>query len=164
MNTYSNVTATAIAPQHTGQYGDASIISGQFSTASAIGVTGDTVVIDLAKIPAGTEVHDWHLRYSAIGTAASGKLGFRYVDPARAAKEPNYGTASAGFPTPAADYFMSAASIAAAGATGLVLFTPVKFELPVILQLTVDSTTAATLIPAAATIVSKLNVKAKGSK
>jgi len=166
MAAVSYVTASVKTPQHTGQYGDASIVSGRLDGSQAalgLSASSDVVTVDLATIRGGTEVYAWRLKWSALGTAASGKLGFRYVDPARAAKEPGYGTASKGYPTPAIDYFLTATSMASAGNTSDILFAPVKFELPVVLTLTVDTSSGTNIIPAAATVTALFDVKAKGS-
>lgn len=166
MAAVSYIAASLKAQQHTGQYGDFSFLAGYLDGSQvALGATSgsDVVTVDLATVPGGTEIYGYDLRWSALDTAASGSLGFRYVDPGRAAKEPNYGTASKGYPTPSATYFLGATDMSATGSTRVILFAPVRPLLPIVLTLTVSGSSGGVIIPANATVAAILNVKAKGS-
>lgn len=103
---------TLTAPQYSGDTGNSSAASGEYTGAGAI-----TDEIQLMTIPAGTEIFDLTMVNAALGASSTLSVGFRYED----------GTTPPGEPTPGDTAFVPATSTAAAARTNYTGF-PVLFK------------------------------------
>lgn len=153
MPTITDQAHSVLDQQFAGPYGNASRLRARYTPGAVKGATGDTVVVDLARIPAGTSIDGIHAIWSALGTAATMALGFRWSNPA--------GFVPAGAPTPAADALLTATAAATAGGVDA-LIHPVSFPIEAVLTATFADSSGANILPSTADIYVALDYISEG--
>jgi hypothetical protein len=123
-----------------GPYGNVAKWAGRYTPGVVKGVITDTVKIDICKLPAGSEIDHVSAVFSAIGTAAVMKIGFRWED-----TNPDLFVPTTA-PTPAVDAFKGATDVSGAG-TLAVDFLPVYLPLPAVLTAQFDTSSGANILP-----------------
>lgn len=153
MATVTDQAPSVLDPQFAGPYGNASQLRARYTPGKVKGVTGDTVTVDLARIPAGTSIDGIHAIWTALGTAATAALGFRWSNPA--------GFVPAGAPTPANDALLAATAAAAAGSVDA-LIHPLTFPIEAVLTATFAASSGANILPANADVYVRLDYISQG--
>lgn len=153
-------------PQHKTYLGNASFYVGRLDgslPAKGVSVSSDVVTVPLITLSHGALIDSVELKFSAFGTGAKAKLGFRYVNYPSASSNPNYGSAAWGLPTQAIDYFIGETDVSSAGSVGPTLLTAQFLaQQDVQIILTVYGSSGTNIIPASATAVVRLSGRAKG--
>ncbi len=137
MATFNYVAPNTKNTQHTGVYGNCVIIDGELPIGGALGVTsntGDTVTVELIKIPAGSEIHEIKFANTAYNTGATIDVGIRYVD-----LDKNH-TIPTGSAPEVGNLFLAAQSVSAA-ANGFKVMSPKKILSPAMLTVTFKGAT-----------------------
>lgn len=114
--------------KHSGSYGNAAIWDASIPVGGANGIvstTGDSVVVDLMKLPAGTTVCDVSFVNVAYNTGAKIDVGFQYED-----LNADIPSDSA---TPSTTAFISAQDVSISG-SGFKPIKPLHFTIPAIVQ------------------------------
>jgi hypothetical protein len=153
--TVSDASSDFKKPGHSGPYGNASVFSGNYIPGAVKGVTGDTVQVDICKLPAGSQIDQVLAVFTALGTAASMKIGFRWENTDPALFVPT------GAPTPAIDYFKGATDVSGAG-SAVAYFKPVYLPIPAVLTITVDSSSGSNILPNTADIYVRASGVSRG--
>jgi hypothetical protein len=153
MATVTDQAPSAQDPQFAGPYGNASRLRARYTPGKVKGATGDSVVVDLARIPSGTSIDGINVIWSALGTAATAALGFRWSNPA--------GFVPTGAPTPAADALLAATAAASAGGASATIH-PITFPIEAVLTATFAGSSGANILPSTADVYVSLDYISQG--
>jgi hypothetical protein len=133
---------TYVAPntkntQHTGVYGNCVILDGELPIGGAMGITsntGDTVTVDLIKIPAGSEIHEIKFVNGTYNVGSTIDVGIRYID-----LDKNH-TIPTGSAPELGNLFLTAQDVSAAS-NGFKVIKPKKILSPAMLTVTFKGAT-----------------------
>jgi hypothetical protein len=115
--------------QHGGQYGNTAIWDSELPVGGCVGLTsktGDVVIIDFIRLPAGTTVSEIGFVNKPYSAGCKVDVGFRYEDTKQTIPE--------GSEMPSTTAFITAQDVSVAG-SGLKLVSPMHFSLNAVVQL-----------------------------
>ena len=137
MATFNYVAPNTKNTQHTGVYGNCAILDGILPVGGALGVTsntGDTVTVDLIKIPAGSEIHEIKFANGAYNAGCTIDVGIRYIDLDKNRTIPTGSAPEVG------NLFLTAQAVSAA-ANGFKVMSPKKILSPAMMTVTFKGAT-----------------------
>ena len=157
MAAISTASSDAKNPQNNGPWGNSLHLSGEYIPGAVVGLsaTTDVVTVDMFKIPAGSRLDTIKAVFTALGTAAAMTIGFRWENSDPSLYVPT------GAPTPAANYFLTTTSVAAAG-TASVDFKPVLFPIAAVCTATFQSSSGTNILPSTTDVYIKATGIPKG--